>query len=134
MKHLAIFTEETIRDIFRGEKTIDVRFSLKRIPPFKKVESGDLIYVKKSGGKIVGQFKVKRVVFFDNLSAALFNKIRRDYQREIKADRYFWHNHAEAKYGTLIFISEVQGVLFPIQIEKRDRRPWVVLDTLKIKN
>ena len=133
MNHLGIFTDNTIKDIFSGKKTIDSRFSLKRIPPFARVSSGDLVYIKKSGGKILGQFKVKGVIFFDNLNEELFTKIKKDYNKHIKADKYFWNDHSESKYGTLMFISEVQPVLFPIYIEKKDRRPWVVLTDLKIK-
>ena len=134
MKHLAIFTDEAIKNIFSGKKVIDSRFSQRKIAPFHMIESGDLVYIKKSGGKVVGQFMVKRVISFDNLSSDLIDKIKKDYNRFIKSDKYFWGDRTEAKYGTLIFIEQVQPVLIPIVIEKRDRRPWVVLKEQTIEN
>ena len=67
-KHLAIFTDDVIKDILEGQKTTDSRFSKRRIAPFGQINSGDLVYIKRSGGKIVGQFEVKRVISFDNIN------------------------------------------------------------------
>lgn len=128
MEHIAIFTDQAIKDVFSGQKIIDARFSLRRIPPFNQINYGDKVYIKKSGGKIVGEFKVQRVISYDNLTEEMVDKIRRDYNRLIKADKYFWSDKKEAKYGTLVFLTEVQPVLFPIQFQKRDRRPWVLLE------
>ena len=134
MEHIAIFTDDAIKKIFSGKKTVDSRFSVRRIPPFAQIKSQDKVYIKKSGGRIVGEFKVKRAISYDNLTKEMVEKIRRDYNKYIKADKYFWFDKKEARYGTLIYITEVQPVLFPIIIKKRDRRPWVSLDKLKAEN
>lgn len=128
-KHLAIFNEDYIRLIFSGKKTIDVRFSCRRVLPFEKIKSGDLIYMKKSGKEIVGQFKAKRIIYYENLNLEMILKIKKDYNRYICGNKYFWNEKEEAKFGTLIFISEVQPVLFPLNFVKRDRRPWVILES-----
>ena len=128
-EHVAIFSPEAIKQIFKGKKVIDARFSIKRIAPFQLIHAGDIVYMKKSGGKIVGQFRVSAVISFERLTEELLQKIQKDYHRELQVNKYFWSDHSEAQYGTLIFISEVQPVLFPIEIVKRDRRPWMVLDS-----
>jgi len=128
MKHLAIFDQKTIQKIFNGEKTIDARFSKHRIAPFGVIASRDTVLIKLSGGDVVGEFEVQSVITFDNLTPEKIQKIKRDYNRNIKMDPLFWHEKEQAKYGTLLFIENVQPVLIPLAIKKRDMRPWVVLN------
>jgi len=58
-------------------------------------------------------------------------KIKKDYNKWIKADKFFWLEKREAKYGTLIFLSRVQPCLLPMKFYKSDRWPWVVLENEK---
>ncbi len=67
MKHLAIFKGDGGEKILTGEKLIETRFSKSKIPPFGVISTGDLVYIKPSGGDIIGQFRVKKVIFFDGL-------------------------------------------------------------------
>ena len=104
-RHLAIFKGQGAEKILSGEKTIESRFARRRIPPFGVVSSGDIVYIKRSGGDIIGQFKVKRVVFFD-----------------------WGETKATARYGTLIFIGQSSRfITSPIKLKKKDSRGWVVL-------
>jgi hypothetical protein len=128
MKHLAIFDPKTIHKIFNGEKTVDARFSKNRIAPFGTIAAHDMVLIKESGGEVVGEFEVLRIISYDNLSREQISKIRRDYNKQIKMDSLYWHEKEDAKYGTLIFMENVQPVLIPLHIRKHDRRPWVVLN------
>jgi len=41
----------------------------------------------------------------------------------------YWSAHKDAKYGTLIFIGEVDPfITSPLKFPKKDLRGWVVLD------
>ena len=65
MKHLAIFDKDTAEKINQGKKSFELRVSQRRIPPFGRVQSGDTVLVKVSGGKLVGQFQVGEVLFLE---------------------------------------------------------------------
>ncbi len=120
-KHLAIFSKEEIEQIFSGEKTIDARFSKKRISPFGQVFKGDLVYMKPPGQDLVGQFKVKKVISIENLDETDWDALKKEYKLvgEIKKS---------SKFLTLIFLMEVeQFITSPIKVTKKDLRGWVVL-------
>ena len=66
MRHLAIFKTEDAARIFSGKRKIEGRFSQIKIPPFGKVSAGDIVLIKTPGEKIIGQFLVDRVIYFDH--------------------------------------------------------------------
>lgn len=116
MKHLAIFKGNGAEKILSGQKTIESRFSRRRIPPFGVVATGDLVYIKRSGRDIIGQFKVKRVIFFDGVDA---EEVKKNYGQEAKEN---------ARYATLIFIgNSSRFITSPLKLKKKDLRGWVVL-------
>ncbi|MBI2017733.1 ASCH domain-containing protein [Candidatus Daviesbacteria bacterium] len=128
-KHLAIFKGEGAEDILSGKKTIESRFSKAKIAPYGKISAGDLVYIKPSGGDIIGQFRVKKVIFFDGLEVEDIKEIQLNYARFIVAGKEYWKGKEAAKYGTLIFIGEsAQFLTSPIKIPKKDLRGWVVLN------
>lgn len=120
-KHLAIFTKEEIEEIFSGEKKIDGRFSKKRISPFGLISRGDLVYIKPPGKDIVGQFKVKKIIYIENLDEGDWDFLKKKYDLT-------WEKKLNANFLTLIFLDEVeQFITSPIKITKKDLRGWVVL-------
>ena len=129
MKHLAIFKGEAGENILSGKKTIESRFSRKKTVPFGQVSSGDLVYIKPSGKDIIGQFRVKKVIFFDGFEERDVKEIKLKYEREIVADENYWKSKESSKYLTLIFIGDSNRfITSPIKIPKKDLRGWVVLD------
>lgn len=103
-KHLAIFKGSSGEEILQGKKAVDVRSSNRKLPPFGTISTGDLVYIKPPGKDIIGQFKVKRVIFYEDPEAA-------------------------SKFTTEISIGESSRyITFPIKIPKKDLRGWVVLD------
>lgn len=131
-KHLAVFTKEFLKAVFSGSKTVESRFSQKKIPPFGQVSAGDLVYMKLSGEDIKGRFEVKKVIYFENLDDSDWQLLESYYQKDILGgsaeDGYFSKKRATAKYGTLIWIAKVeQFITPPITIPKKDLRGWVVL-------
>lgn len=128
-KHLAIFNKQTAKFILSGQKTIESRFSKSRLAPFGQVSVGDLIYIKPAGEDIIGQFRVKKVISFEGLDEGDFKDIFAKYGKKLMMDEAFLETHKSAKYGTLIFIGEVdQLITSPIKYSKRDLRGWVVLE------
>lgn len=127
MKHLAVFVGDYIEKILSGEKTMEGRFSLEKIPPYLTVKKGDEIYLKESGGLVLGRVFVDNVLYYENLSPETIGKIRKEYNQELCASDDFWQAKANAKYASLIFLKKPERFLAPLKIYKRDRRPWVTL-------
>lgn len=126
MKHLAIFKGRGAEKILSGEKTVESRFAKGKIAPFGVVAVGDLVYIKPSGGEIIGQFKVKKVIFFDGVD---IEEIKDKYGKELGVDEDYWKGKINCRYGTLIFVGESSRfITSPVKLKKKDLRGWVVLD------
>ena len=128
MRHLAIFKAEDVEKIFSGKRKIEGRFSQIKIPPFAKVFTGDIVLIKLAGEKIVGQFLVDRVIYFDHPTKEEIEAIKRRYVKSISLSKTFWLDREKVSYVTLMFIKSVNKFIIPPQIPKKDLRPWVVLD------
>ncbi len=128
-KHLAIFKGEAGEWILSGKKTIESRFSRVKNPPFGVIGSGDLVYIKPSGKEIIGQFRVKKVIFFDGLSSKDLISLEKEYGEGLQMDKNYWVDKGNCKYGTLIFIGDSSRfITSPVKFPKKDLRGWVVLE------
>lgn len=128
MKHLAIFKGIAGDLILTGKKTVELRFSRTKNPPFGVISTGDLVYIKPSGKDIIGQFRVKKVITFDGISPEDLTNIREKYGDVLGVDKYYWLSKKNCKYGTLIFIGDcTRFITSPVKVKKTDLRGWVVL-------
>ncbi len=128
-KHLAIFKGSAGEEILSGKKTIESRFARVKNPPFGAISAGDLVYIKPSGKDIIGQFRVKKVFFFDSLDLTDLNNLKKSYGRKLSVDKEYWEKQKNARFGTLIFIGDCTKFIFsPVKFPKKDLRGWVVLD------
>lgn len=128
MKHLAIFKGDSADLILSGEKTIETRFSTKKSVPFQTISVGDLVYIKPSGKEIIGEFRVKKVIFYNGLESEDIADIKKRYGKQIAMDESFWQGKESYRYLTLIFIAGSNRFLTaPIKFPKKDLRGWVVL-------
>ncbi len=129
MKHLAIFKGDGGEKILLGKKLIESRFSKRKDPPFGAISKGDLVYIKPSGKDIIGQFRVKKVIFYDGLEEEGLEQIRKEFGKAIATGEGYWSGKASSRYATLIFIGEFSRfITSPIRIPKKDHRGWVVLE------
>lgn len=128
MKHLAIFDRDTVEKINQGKKSFELRVSQRRIPPFGQVQSGDVVLVKVSGGKLVGQLQVGEVLFWEKPKKKRLGWIKRSFGRQLCLPADFWKERETVRYLTLMEIAHFARFLTPpTKIQKRDRRGWVVL-------
>lgn len=126
--HLAIFIEPYLQLILDGKKTIESRFSTHQCSPFKCVNNGDVILLKRSGGPIVGISSVTNTWFY-NLTPETFHFIMERFGEMLCVnDSLFWKNKKESSYASLIELSNVKSIT-PIDCKKKDRRGWVTLNS-----
>jgi len=125
-EHLGIFIEPYLTEILDQIKTIDLRISKNKIAPYHKINSGDHILIKKSGGNICGEAYVKKVKFFENLTPNKILEFTTQYQKEIRAKTEFIQSKLDCKYATLIWFEEVKRISnYPIK--NHGRSGWVIL-------
>ena len=124
--HLGVFVEPYLRFVLEGKKTVESRFSSNLCAPHKKIEQGDVVLLKKSGGAVVGLCLVSSAWFYE-LDPDSWRDIRQGFGEALCANGpEFWRTRKNASYATLMRLSHVTR-LDPVRCEKRDRRGWVVV-------
>ncbi len=123
--HLAVMVEPYLRLCLERKKTIESRFSTRRIAPYRKVRRGDVILMKRPGGPIAGICGVANAWFYE-LDPTSWRMIKNGFMREIYASPQFWTEHEAAAYATLIRLQDARSIEH-IDLIKRDKRGWVVL-------
>jgi hypothetical protein len=112
----------------QGRKTVETRFARRACAPFEAVSTGDVVMLKRSGGDIVGICLVEDAWFY-RLAEGSLSLIRDKFGPAICPENdSFWEERREAVVATLISITRVTP-LDNIDVPKRDRRGWVVLQT-----
>lgn len=124
--HLAVFVEPYLEWILHGRKTIESRFSMRRVAPYGVVSPGDLLVLKRSSGCILGVCRVAKVRLLE-LDASTKEEIRNRYSVRLCAENAaFWESRSRFRYATLMHLTDVHR-LSPFACGKKDRRGWVVL-------
>ncbi len=123
--HLALMVEPYLSLILSGKKTIESRFSTKRIMPYNNISDGDIVVLKKSGGNIVAIFEVENAVFKQINKKDDIEEIKKNYGNELCLEDKFWSEKKDANYVSLIKISHLQPVS-PIMIKKANRQSWLI--------
>ncbi len=124
--HLAIFIEPFLGYVLNGKKTVESRFSSRRLAPYEAAADGDVLLLKRSSGPIVGLCRVTHTWFY-RLDPASWHLIRTEFAQALCAqDSSFWQAREAASFASLLRIDRIMGVE-PINFRKRDRRGWVVL-------
>ncbi|GEM_PF-742642 len=125
--HLAILTQPYLDKIIVGQKTIESRFSKMRVPPFYKVQKGDILLLKEAAGPIAAIASVSNVRFYGPLKPHDVELVMAENSDGLALEESFTKAKQDSKYATLINIGEVLPVK-PLTIKKSDRRAWVVLN------
>lgn len=124
--HLAVMVEPYLGLVLEGRKTIESRFSVHRIAPYRRASPGDVLLLKRAGGPLLGLCQVQAVWFY-RLDPQSWREIRKEFTDALCAqDPAFWEQRRRAAFASLMRIGQVQK-LPSLAYEKHDRRGWVVL-------
>lgn len=129
MQHLAVFSTGGIESILRSEKTLESRLARFRFAPFNKIKKGDIVFMKESGGPVVGKFEAGQVTFLSDLDRKKVAGIRSRYGKQLQVGDGFWKQKKDAKYATFIKIKDPVKLNSPVFLDKHDRRSWIVIKT-----
>jgi len=127
MLHLAVFTKGYITKIFRGQKSVDGRFSKVKCAPFGQIKKGDLVLMKQSGGKVVGFFIAGQIDEYDNPNPIKLTKLIKTNWNDLAIDQKFWNLKKSSKYFTFIKIQKPTKFRIPVIIKKRNLAGWIAL-------
>lgn len=124
--HLAILVEPYLQFILEGRKTVESRFSVRRCAPYESVQRGDIVFLKRSSGPIVGLCQIADAWSY-RLDPDSWSMIRKEFTQALCAqDPSFWQARRHATFATLMRLQHVR-TLSPLPYAKRDRRGWVIL-------
>lgn len=123
--HLAVFIEPYLSYVLDGSKTIESRFTRTETPPYQRVNAGDILLLKRTGGRIEAICLAAEAWFY-RLRPGAWREIREHFGDAMRVSAAFLRSRSQATFATLIRLEEVQRIL-PLTVRKRDRRPWVVL-------
>ena len=145
--HLAILYPRWIKLILDESKTIGYWFYRDRRAPYGKVNEGDIVYMKESGGLVKGMFTVSKVETCDTITSVGVLNIYANCGQQMLGMRHFSEEWDEfyksgglaeelkkwdkSKYATLIHITDVIkfSKTFPFRIPKPSPwDSWVVLN------
>lgn len=127
--HLAILVQPYLGKLLKGEKTIESRWMKHRIAPYGRVNTGDIVYVKKSGGLVVASFvvgwvkegQVKPLTAFGAAAFAYAN------QGAICINDTFIRTQLDSKnFAVFVEVTDLKP-LTPFPLEKAGMAGWVVL-------
>ena len=131
--HVAVMVEPYLSKILDGEKTIESRLSKKKTIPWDHVNMGDIIILKKSGGKFCAVFEAGEIVSQEITSTAQIENLKTEYNDRLCIEDEWWSKKADTKYATLIFITHL--LMFdPFELTFKNRQAWIQLQNTQIKD
>lgn len=143
MDHVAIMKKSwgLTQKILSGQKKIESRWYKSKHSPWDKINVGDIVYFKDSGGPVSIKAKVEKVISFSDLTPVKVRQILDEYGNDdgIKSDKIkgFFELFKNKKYCLLIFLTNPQKTK-PFEIDKKGfgiMSAWLVvgnINTIKV--
>ncbi len=134
--HLAVYSNTKFESRFAdlildGNKTVDIKMYRNKIAPYEKMNAGDLVYIKLTGGGIVGRFGIEKVEYYDTTqNPKIIQKLLTQNMKEIGISGI---DHVmrivsvkkSARYVTIFWIKSPKRCEYAMPIRKNDRRVWI---------
>lgn len=112
----------------QGEKTLESRLSRNRIPPYGRIDAGDVVLMKKTGGDIVALFEAAAVEYIVLGQQMELGQLQARYNRRLCCGEAFWKVKQDSRYATLIEIDHLQRIQ-PLRFAKEGRQTRLVLQS-----
>ncbi len=127
MKNLVLVTDLEFGNIISGKTQHLVRFFKKKLDFISRLSKGDLIYIRKRRGEVLGQFNVGKLVLVEGVEKGDY-KILNEFSKEISRE-VFEEKTLENSIVVIIQIVKLeQFITSPIEVPGRSRKEWVVLE------
>ena len=131
MKHIAILRQPFFDMVLNGEKTIESRWSMKKVAPYQKVSVGDEILLKETGKDVTATATVKDVKYYE-LTPQKVEEIRVEFGKQIGTDKFEdWKSTLNKKFCTLIWLENVTTIP-PMKVPRSNGAGWIVMKETKL--
>jgi ASC-1-like (ASCH) protein len=124
--HLVILKKPYLDLILSGRKMIESRLTKTKTAAFGRVQAGDVLFLKASGGPVCATATAADVKYYPNLTPEKVAQIRQQYGTQISGDDTVWNELMDRTCGFLVWLADVRRIE-PVRIAKKDWRAWVVL-------
>jgi len=128
MIHVAILKPGYIKDILAGRKTIESRLTKTRQPPHGRIEEGQRLFLKASGGPFMATAVASAVSGFEDMQREDVKQLRKQYGEQIGGDDAYWALKRDSRFATLIELTDVEPIEVGPKYKVAYMKAWYVLD------
>jgi len=128
MIHVAILKTGYIKEILAGRKTIESRLTRTMQPPHGKIEPGERLFLKASGGPFMATAVAGEVHRFEDMGPADVQRLRKRYDQAIGGDDAYWQMKRDSRFATLVGLKEVEPIDVGPKYKVAYMKAWYVLD------
>lgn len=128
MIHIAILKLGYIRDILESRKTIESRLTKTNQPPHGRVEIGERLFLKASGGPFMATAIASKVQSWSDLTVPQMHDLEKKYRPAIGGDDDYWQSKRNSRYATLIHLDQVEPIDVGPSYKVAYMKAWYVLD------
>jgi hypothetical protein len=123
--HLAIMerTGKILELILSGRKTIESRWTARKITPYENIIPGETLYFKNAGSNsctpVIARATVDDVIFYGNLSREKMAGVIRQYGRRLcMSMKKDFQEIRSKRYCTMVFLKDAERLARPFLIDK----------------
>lgn len=125
-RHLALVSDVELQNILSGKLPYLIKFFKKRLDFLNTLQKGDLIYLRKKGGEVLGQFNIGKLIEIERLEIGDWKFIK-DLETGLKKED-FEEKIEEHSVMVIVQIEKLeQFITSPIDTPK-SKKEWVVLE------
>ncbi|MGE3107484.1 MAG: ASCH domain-containing protein [Phycisphaerales bacterium] len=110
--HVGVIYREYVEAMLAGSKTIESRLAKVRCAPFGMVRAGDRLYIKERGGPVRATAVIERVEYFEDMTPRIVRSLQRRFNDRILGPEEYWRARAKARFGTLLWVKDLEPVRF----------------------
>jgi len=128
MIHVAILKPGYLHAILERRKTIESRLTKTAQPPYGKVEPGERLFLKASGGPFMATAVAGKVQSYADLMTTDLEHLRRRYNKQICGDDAYWEMKRESRFATLFELEQVEPISVGPNYKVAYMKAWYVLE------
>lgn len=110
--HLVVVRRPYAERILDGAKVVEARLLKQRRAPYERVNTGDRLYFKVSGGPVVATAVVDAVRTYEHLTPKDIVALEREYDESVCGGTMFWASRRTAKYAVMVSFTKVKLAFF----------------------
>jgi hypothetical protein len=125
--HVAVVKPHLIGAILSGRKRVESRFYQTRRAPLDCIAPGDRLWLRPVGGRAVARARVGRVRQWRGLTPRDVRRIEVRYEPQILAGRRYWRERRSARFGILVWLTDVRVTARPWAAPRLYGGGWQIL-------